>query len=316
MVRLFLIVLYCVLQLCFYAALVSGKYDVLEDAEFGSEIRRDLDCWTHNGTWKLNGDMQLSSNILTYAPCIRPMYTNDPEEFGRCQHILKTSSLKYSWNPDSTCLRNHNGTTLPYEPFSTKKFCNLMEGKGNILVVGDSISTHTVMSWRNKIYSDMGYMDTCPGGLNDEYDTSNTNIIPRCFGLQLHRVRNDRLSLTKSVKHDNRKNIHEWPWIQTIKPHNISNIILNTGSHFRPTETLLEEIRETLLFLRLEHPSVNIIWRNTPVGHLDFQQYMNASVSHPLRHPPKLLKGHSFHYDEMAEQNNIVKNFLEVRTHE
>jgi hypothetical protein len=127
-------------------------------------------------------------------------------------------------------------------------------------------------------------------------------------------VRNDILSLNNITHFNTTNNIWQHPWLHLLEKHNISLIILNRGAHYTVDNTLIYEVRETIQFIRKNHPKVSIIWRNTPYGHHD---YLEHFFSLPLKHNTNtthyLVESNpTYHYQDFKHQNLLIHNMLRV----
>jgi hypothetical protein len=176
-----------------------------------------------------------------------------------------------------------------------------MKEKENILIVGDSVSHLSVLSWQNKFLSQMN--TTCP--------KDNTIVeypIPHCGSdLRLLYLRNDYLSnvTEERITESN----HEKPWLYNITHHNVSLLLLNRGAHYTGDDALLEGVNTTLHYLSVHHPHVSIIWRNTPHGTRDWGRFAMAP---PLTSPPQLDYNNApYNYGKFKHQNSLVEKLIE-----
>lgn len=290
---------------------VSGILQSLESASLHSSslidsftrdverISPDLDCWTSNGTWKFNPNITIVDNSTYYAPCKISFYgPKNP-----CSWVLDGDALKHEWISNPIC-------RSPTRRFSAPSFCSLLDGR-NVLVVGDSISSHAFASWVNLLLSRLGL--SCSPESNPLKPGSHvqSSRIGRCGNVTMTFVRNDRLSLATEAAPDADKQVFiETPWINQLD--NISVLILNRGAHYENDTKVLSDLDATLTHLRERHPGVRVLWRNTPHGHLDWKSHVGLHEK-VLDKPPELAPTHAFHYALFRRQNEAVRAFLAAR---
>lgn len=190
-----------------------------------------------------------------------------------------------------------------------------MDG-ASILVVGDSVSHHSYLSWSNKLLSSLeqgcppkeGETKCTPYLARFNYCVQRVQI-PTCRGLSLISARNDRLSLTETILEDRATNFVEAPWAHLLDKYRVSVVIMNRGAHYENDTKTLVDLNSTLHFLSHNFPNVSLVWRNTPHGHTDYKSYAGLDAK-PLSEPPKLSENHAFSYGKFQGQNEVVRKFL------
>jgi hypothetical protein len=266
-------------------------------------VQDDLSCWARNGSWKYMADMEIVDNITKYAPCKIEFYgSKNP-----CSWVLDGKSLKYEWVPEHC--------SEPFTRFNASDFCTIMDG-ASILVVGDSVSHHSYLSWSNKLLSSLeqgcppkeGETKCTPYLARFNYCVQRVQI-PTCRGLSLISARNDRLSLTETILEDRATNFVEAPWAHLLDKYRVSVVIMNRGAHYENDTKTLVDLNSTLHFLSHNFPNVSLVWRNTPHGHTDYKSYAGLDAK-PLSEPPKLSENHAFSYGKFQGQNEVVRKFL------
>jgi hypothetical protein len=249
--------------------------------------QRSLLCLTSTGGWQLNNSKVIIDNIYLHAPC--PVFYGGNNA---CNWTLDGNVLKYYWQPEPRC-------EVQIRPFHASTMCSLMKDRGNMMIVGDSVSEGAVKSWHNKFLSDMEV--TCP-----PTDDIAVHPVPDCHNFNIVGVRNDYVSLTEVDILTGKE--YQFPWVSKLASHNISLLVLNRGAHFIDDEQLLREVNETLSHVTARHPHVNIIWRNTPHGNHDYKRTMFTA---PLSSPPELdYDSAPYHYGKFRHQNNLVEELI------
>jgi hypothetical protein len=97
--------------------------------------QRSLQCLTSTGGWQLNNSKVIIDNIYLHAPC--PVFYGVGNS---CNWTLDGNVLKYYWQPESRC-------EVQIRPFHASTMCSLMKDRGNMMIVGDSVSEGAVKSW-------------------------------------------------------------------------------------------------------------------------------------------------------------------------
>jgi hypothetical protein len=171
--------------------------------------------------------------------------------------------------------------------------CSLSAGR-SIMFVGDSITEEFYFTFMSAMRIEscapsFQRMITCNGG---------------AFGIS--NVRNDRLSLTLESVVDAE---HEQMWVSRLASENVSLLVLNRGAHYVEDAVLLAELTATLGYLRQNFPHISVVYRNTPLGHIDS---VNTFLAEPLLVPDSVLRPDPdfFHYGEFPRQNALVEDWL------
>ena len=255
-----------------------------------NRTQENLYYWAEHGRWTLH-NITIIDDISLYRPC--PVYYGPKNP---CSWVLDGNALKYVWEIKS---RKHDRYENILSPFDYTVMCEIMENRGNILMVGDSVHHLHYLSFQNLFYVNEG-IRTCP----EERDT-----LPNCHNLSLYYVRNDFLSTINSAVIDETKgsSSQQYPWIDLIDEKNISLMIINRGAHYKPDEELIADINSTLHFIFSRHPNMSVVWRNTPHGHADYQRFIFAP---PLEDDPNLPENAPYNYGRFKKQNALVQEFL------
>lgn len=256
------------------------------------ELKEKVDCWATNGEWKFN-NISIIDNWPLYNPCIM-YFSYGPRN--PCNWLLDRDVLKYSWNVSETCPRMAS--------FSTEKLCQMMKGRGNIMIVGDSV---------NELFASQLVVDvSLSSNVSCLTHTRRKDIFARetipCQDrsaddpLTLTIVRNDYLSIKAEEVRTN-KSI-ELSWEDAINPHQIGLLILNRGAHYVEDSVFMQQFNSTMRYLHDNHPNVSIVWRNTPHG-INFKESFFAP---PLTNPPPIP--HRYGWENFPRQNTMVYKYV------
>lgn len=261
-------------------------------------IQKEAKCWADYGDWYYNSTRVIIDDLSLYKPCDTPHYgIHNP-----CAWMLDGPGLKYDWHPKTNC-------SIPekdYRAMDAPDFCELMKGRGPILLVGDSVTELSYFSWHNHIMAKSG-VRKCPGNSETPPDT-----LSCCHNLTIYKVRDDYLSLNGTLQWGSYKNTG-MRWTDMIGHFNISIIILNRGSHYTPDDEYIPQMNTTLHYLRTTHPGLHIIWRNTPHGH---HLHKNYALAHPLKREkdqPLVYTASEgpWDYGKFYGQNKLMEKLLE-----
>ena len=232
-------------------------------------IQNEANCWSDHGDWYWNSTQKgphRHDPISKYKPCNAPHYG----EHNPCRWMLDGPGLKYDWRPKTNCSIPEND----YRTMDRPDVWELMKGRGAIMIVGDSVSELTNLSWKNHILSRMG-IRSCPehtvpftsGGSDPDIPP---DVLRACNNLTIYKFRDDWLRLNETKETLDffcSFDFNGLRWIDNIDRLNISILIINRGAHYTPNHELLPEVNATLLYLENRYPDLNIVWRNTPHGH-------------------------------------------------
>ncbi|GJP48956.1 hypothetical protein CLOM_g8226 [Closterium sp. NIES-68] len=209
----------------------------------------------------------------------------------------------------------------PWLPFNPSVFCERVGRGRRILVVGDSKQYQMVesflnlMAWgRQKPAWDMVALDDHPKlcvdilendpvKMSHEFCQWFTFNSTACPGLRIDYLRNDHISIFDSRG----PNFDRMPWalpgVADIPSADI--IVLNRGQHWTPTPLFVSGVQNALRFVRYNFPDKLIIYRNTPPGHNDCENF-----DHPLkkRQPTESLP---YYWRDLPEQNRLAKELVE-----
>jgi hypothetical protein len=204
--------------------------------------------------------------------------------------------------------------TCPLRMWSPTEFCKLMNGS-NILIVGDSMNYmfHNVFVsalWDDSVNSipvGEGQHSSSPFLLCQREAVVDPSIKP--FYLQFRR--NDKVDLSDDdpSSYTGREPYFCYDWKNYISP-DYKIIIINRGAHFEEDDFYISQMKQTLTYLRTRHPSLLVVFRNTPVGH-DDKAIEGGKFKYPLasRHPMSDV-GRTYHWDRFEMQNRKMRDLI------
>ncbi|CAI5482479.1 unnamed protein product [Closterium sp. Yama58-4] len=209
----------------------------------------------------------------------------------------------------------------PFLPFNASVFCERVGRGRRILVVGDSKQYQMVesflnlMAWdRKKPAWEMVGLEDHPkrcvdvlGGdpekMAHEFCQWYTFNSSACPGLRIDYLRNDHISIFDSRG----PNFDRMPWAQpgVADIPSADVIVLNRGQHWTPTPLFVSGVQNALRFVRYYFPGKLIIYRNTPPGHNNCENF-----DRPLekRQPTESLP---YYWRDLPEQNRLAKELVE-----
>lgn len=258
------------------------------------EVKEKVDCWATNGEWRFN-NITIFDNWPLYNPCIMyfPYGPRNP-----CNWLLDRDVLKYKWTVSESCPQ--------MMPFTTERLCRMMKGRGNIMIVGDSV---------NELFASQLVVDvSLSSNVSCLSHTRRKDIFARetipCPDrsaddpLTLTIVRNDYLSIiSKEIRVNNSI---ELSWEDALNPHEIGLLILNRGAHYKDDPVFIDELNTTMRYLHEHHSNVSIVWRNTPHG-INFKE---SYFTPPLSSPPPIP--HRYGWENFPRQNAMIYKYVAV----
>ncbi|KAL2630612.1 hypothetical protein R1flu_015298 [Riccia fluitans] len=179
--------------------------------------------------------------------------------------------LKWVWQTNSSCT---------FMPVDRDDLCKRIGSRGNVMVVGDSINNEISWSLMNHLLPSYTTGLTRLG-----FETRKTDgVYEMCAdvlggagkGFKVSFVRNDRLSAVRNSSMDKWKNLwHNWefPWLHLLSEYDVKLLLLNRGAHYEEDLVLTEALNRTFSILSTDFPDLQIIYRNTPPGHVRCQTY-------------------------------------------
>jgi len=186
----------------------------------------------------------------------------------------------------------------------------------NVLIIGDSISEEFSQAF-------LEAFDDINAPCNPDILYKITTVpCPNAPEFKVQYIRNDILSTVTMDNYDNNthtrrtdmcesclnyENVIECEWVNRIDLFNASLIIMNRGAHYYDTERVLSEMNNTLLYLSRYHSNVSILFRNTPYGHLEFDDTFHSA---PLTVPP--IPPANYSYNLFSRQNIDIYHFLKI----
>lgn len=194
-----------------------------------------------------------------------------------------------------------------YQPqWSKHSFCSVFSGH-NIMVVGDSLSTQF---YQTLVLINTG--DTSWNKVNCSAEVGGDNAF-----VNIHFFRNDILAIEgitgdKDYQHEaaNPAVARQVEWEPSIRPLNISLLVLNRGLHYVKDDVLLTRYSTLFDYLATAHPQVTVVLRSTPVGHHMCES--RPLLMEPLEEIPT-THGSEFYWQEIADQYNITANLIETK---
>jgi len=270
-----------------------------------AEINRQVDCWSENGRWVRGRDpprivLRSCLQHVRYSEgaCNNQTHANSSEPHQYHWHVeaSKCSAPFHPWVAPK--VPNHNG--------SIEHLCHMLAGH-RLLVVGDSIQEEfyfTLMSAFGVERFDSGVDDCNPSGVRTVHCLSGGH--DKSFRIAM--VRNDNLSISASGQSE----FDHLPWTQTLVELNTTILLVNTGAHYAVDELLLSSVETAIAHVQKNWPQVLILFRSTPIGHLDHAKHFNDP---PLADLPVPEAGHEYSYDKFAHQNSLVQSLIQKRFH-
>lgn len=249
-------------------------------------IQQRIQLWTNSsyGTWEISTN---ESTLIYKTPCC---YENIKYVSNECSNSLVQPRIRYHWE------------TQEYLLWSTKHLCNILSNK-SILFIGDSLSEEFYLTF----LSAMNYASICYPSYEIKhpiviYCSKDSNTNKKIYSkIRVSNIRNDYLSINSSSH-----------WIDKLKLYEVNILILNKGLHYQPTELFLYEMNQTFYYLNTYYPNISIIWRNTFVGHINYQQYF---TSQPLKYKINDYEDSSipqdYHYQEILNQNILMYELIQ-----
>ncbi|GJP48953.1 hypothetical protein CLOM_g8223 [Closterium sp. NIES-68] len=211
--------------------------------------------------------------------------------------------------------------TDPWLPFNASVFCERVGRGRRILIIGDSKQYQMVQAFLNlmawglkKPARDMVAVEERPKQCVDalggstakmghefcQWYTFNSSVCP---GFKLDFIRNDHLSIfdSKGAIFDH------MPWAQpgVADIPSADVIVLNRGPHWTPTPQFTSGVQNALRFIRYNYPDKLVIYRNTPPGHKDCEDY-----DRPLEKRQE-TGSLPFNWGEFPKQNRAAKELVE-----
>lgn len=261
------------------------------------QINNEIQCWNDHGSWSYNKKL---INIVNKKSCSKNRYNSD-----QCESLTNNGSSSinhnhyhYHWYVDnSKCNKKFNR-------WSFDEMCLLLANE-SVMMVGDSLQEEFYFSLLSSVwkYNDPATCNPSPietikcGGISSTSDSFKVSFI-----------RNDYLSLTTT----NTDTEHEW--ITKLDLYKTTILILNKGAHYKNDDEMISNLKITLSYVQNNYPHIQIFYRSTVPGHLNYQQYFN---SFPIKEfiIDKDVQG-TYHYSEFLRQNEETKNILRMNFEE
>jgi hypothetical protein len=137
--------------------------------------------------------------------------------------------------------------------------------------------------------------------------------MPKSQSTKVRFVHNDRLLNNKKmldvVKGEADMKVVSVPWVSGYFFNLFKIMILNRGASYAPDDEFRRELIQSIALIRRDHPDILIIYRNTPIGHVDC-----TSAAAPYGQQPSEdeLQALPFHWSEFKRQNLIAKEIIEA----
>ena len=250
-------------------------------------VNDDINCWSTNGYWR-----QGSPHIVNNRACSRNRYSEN-----RCAQLTRNSSgidhvhYHYGWEVGADrCER-------PFEPWSLENACNLLAGE-TVMMVGDSLQEEFHFSLLAATWTYDSHDEQC-----NPAPIRTINCKGHSFRISFYR--NDYLTLTTTNTDT------EHAWANQLEKENTTILIMNRGAHYIADDEFMSSLRSTMTYLRKYHRNIQIYYRSTAAGHLDFNSRFDSM---PLtKYSADVAAdsfGETFHYSSFAHQNNLTRLLL------
>ena len=301
------------------AAFFLGNNISNNDWQLLSDTR---ESWSR-GKW-INGSQDIEYDL--FFPCSHPIV-------GACRRYerYKRTIPEYKWLPN---IQEHNNSTKngvnqsSTATYSMNLLCRTLGGK-KLFLVGDSLTEHWWVYFALTATKNQRIVQEC---MDNEDNSHFVRIDCADYGIvKLYYIRNDPLWVTNptpnistnktygEIEGSMRHIYFNRDWINAIYNDSNTVLILNRGAHYTPDTELMQDIGHLFTYLTKRYPTISIVWRNTPAGHPNCQNFDT-----PLLVPPDLTfdrgsipdnstggSTHRYHWNLFAHQNQLVKTFLE-----
>ena len=300
----------------------------LSAVERWAALQRHADCIGTEGAWveaagggAAQPHLLFSQGVTGDHRCGAPpwTYANDP-------------AFWYSWaNHPARCALG---------AWNRSDFCAALGGR-DILIVGDSISFTYHESLLSALLPDASLrgaalqhpqVDPCPGHAVCEEEARASSGLPlaqRILPASVRYVRNDFSTLnahmpSAEVNHQvftneglvlsggggargRGRRLYSAPFVQHVT--NNSLLFINRGAHFREDEEVLQTLRGTFAHLRSQFPGALIVFRNTPPGHVHFENKARPTAARA--HFDVGGPGEKYNWEKFLAQNEKVRLLME-----
>lgn len=207
------------------------------------------------------------------------------------------------WEPqDSTSWEPH---------YNEGRLCARLPA-GEILIVGDSISSQSFMAFYDLAHNASApYGSTWGKGWGDRDQEGLTFEI--CNGkTTVRHVRNDHLHLDTHVEMDRSQKCpyYCWDWTRWISQAGI--VVMNTGTHFHQIGTMdeykqrIQVVAAKIHQYQLQYPGKKFVFRATLPGHEGCTEYKGGALA-SSDSQWKTPKANSFHWHELDQLNGIAR---------
>ena len=280
-----------------------------------------MDNLFFSGTW-INSWQKKSFSPPYSTPCVF-------EHPNILKYVAEDCSLSnanvgsyYSWKPQ-------NGNLAPWNP---AEMCAVANGR-NILFVGDSLQQEFYFEFVSAALATTAASD----GL---FNSSNTRtkrlesaarceklcdwgkdcrlpVVVDCINEPSFTMNFERSNHLDGFVKNYKLRSEAGAIMSSLARHNISLILMSTGTHYQKDDELLKNLNASLSLIYEHHPLMSIIFRNTFTGHENCAATMRSS---PLENTPserervnrKSLVNPQYNWYLYQTQNALVKEFLSV----
>lgn len=269
-------------------------------------VQARVNCVARNGTWRYEPDdevivyhSRMSDSRFKIAFCpdieIPWLYEEDPAFF-------------WGWGGHGTAC---GGARV--RPFSRSVFCAALGGR-DVLLVGDSMQGALHDALLGALEGSLPAKPECRryecGGHRicheEAYFTEHLplgdprKVLPATLAFapnfNLTLLREGEVFAGSDYVHTVQ------PWLHRVTNHTL--LIMNRGAHWAPTATLLAELADTFAAVRARAPAATVVWRNTPVGHMNVTHYFRAL---PLGERLVEASPPQWHWRDVLAQNAAVE---------
>ena len=220
--------------------------------------------------------------------------------------------LKYQWKVPGSAHCPMGLGDKAWSALDPARFCRAVAKGKTFVFLGDSLSEQMMLSYLSYmtlnvkpayLFVEETPMPECQEWANSKVHLSCFNVVTNgsvCGNHRIIYIRNDLLQVD-----NNPRSFDYMPWSTMPELGSADVIILNRGAHYVPDDEFGPTLRAALTFLRNKYPDKLFVYRSTPPGHADCQNFTK-----PLERPqdPSILP---FNWDKFAAQNVIAERVCE-----
>lgn len=272
------------------------------------ENKSCLKLWGEKGSWVKGANNVAKYHIDFDTRADRTAASKTCFEYYNLVRTRPLTDYSFYWNVNndrdgstnnklSACKSEYNSQ------WSLNRFCNAL-GNKTIMIVGDSLNLH--------FYFTMLLMTTG--------DTSYNNIVcDEYTKITVLFIRNDYLhieSVTPKDENDNYAVGDALPWESYILSHNVSQLLLNRGMHYRNDDLVLRHMSTLFTYLESKYPELVIMFRSSTAGHIDCVNNFESPPMLEYQDWNSIVyddfdkRAPNYHWKDIYVQNQLIKNLL------